>query len=172
MSLVKLIPADRTAAVDPPHNMFASNEGTRQSEAGFSLIEVVIAMTIFLIALLGVFGTFTYSINYNAGNNARTQALTVLQQEIEQMRSVKFTPTVTDSLLTGGTKTPKVVTSVDGNRFKIQTVVDDDPFTAGVQVNAAKTLKEITISVVLESPTPGWQTSVPATVILRRVRAN
>ena len=141
-------------------------------EAGFSLIEVVIAMIIFLVALLGVFITFTYAVNYNAGNNSRAQGLSVLQQEVEQMRSAKFTPTNTDNLLTGGTKTARIVTSADGNRFKVETVVDDDPFTAGVQIDDTKTLKEINVSVKLENPTPGWQTAVPATVVLRRVRAN
>ena len=119
--------------------------------------------------------TFVYAINYNAGNNARSQGLTVLQQEAELIRSGKFTPTFTDFTspdLTGGTKTPKPVTSEDGNKFKVQVVVDDDPFTSGVQVDSTTTIKEVSITVTLESPTPGWQTAVPTTVILRRVRAN
>lgn len=144
----------------------------RRGESGFSLVEVIIAFVIFLIALLGVFITFTYAVSYNAGNNSRVQALSLLQQEVEQMRSAKFTPTVTDSSLTGGAKTPRKVTSADGNGFKVAVIVDDDPFTAGVQTDTTKTIKEVTVTVTLESPTPGWQTSVPATVILRRVRAN
>lgn len=140
--------------------------------AGFSLIEVVIALLIFLIALMGVFVTFTYAINYNAGNNARSQGLTVLQQQAELIRSAKFTPTYTDPILAGGTKTPVSASSEDGNKFKVEVTVDDDPFTSGVQVNNSTTMKEVSITVTLESPTPGWQTAVPTTVILRRVRAN
>jgi prepilin-type N-terminal cleavage/methylation domain-containing protein len=146
-----------------------------QEESGFSLVEVIIALLVFLIVLLGVFGTFVYAINYNAGNNARSQALTVLQQEAELIRSKKFTPsfpTSPDPDLTGGTKNPKSATSEDGNKFNVQVVIDDDPFTDGLQVNNATTIKEITVTVTLQSPTPGWQTAVPASVIMRRVRAN
>ncbi len=143
-----------------------------KSEGGFSLIEVIIAMIILLVALLGVFLTFTYAVNYNAGNNSRSQALSILQQKVEELRSAKFTPTSTDLVLRGGEKTPEIITAADGNRFRVDITVDDDPYTAGVQVDTSKTLKEITVRVMSESPTPGWQTAVPATVLLRRVRSN
>lgn len=146
----------------------------RDEEAGFSLVEATCAMIILLIALVGVATTFTYAINYNAGNNSRAQALAVLQQEVEQLRSAKFTPAPNgmDASLAGGTKTAKTISSADGRRFRIQTVVDDDPLTTGVQIDNTKTIKEISVTVTLDNPTPGWQTAVPATVILRRVRAN
>lgn len=147
-------------------------EQDQSAESGFTLVEVAVAMVIILIALLGIFITFTYAVNYNAGNNSRAQALAVLQQKVETLRSAKFTPTVIDPVLTGGTKTPEPVSSADGNQFKIQVVVDDDPIVSGIQIDASKSVKEISITVTLDRPTPGWQTSVPATVILRRVRAN
>ncbi|HEY0047880.1 MAG TPA: hypothetical protein VGB68_01240, partial [Pyrinomonadaceae bacterium] len=84
------------------------------------MVEVIIAMIILLVALLGVFLTFTYAVNYNAGNNSRAQALSILQQEVELLRSAKFTPGVTDDVLTGGTKTPKIITSADGSRFRVE----------------------------------------------------
>jgi type II secretory pathway pseudopilin PulG len=145
---------------------------TKGKEVGFSLVEVIIAMVILMIVLLGVFVTFTYAVNYNAGNNSRAQALAVLQQEIELLRSAKFTPEMTDTNLLGGEQAERIVSSADGNRFRVKITVDDDPFTGGVQTDATKTLKEITLTITLENPTPGWQTAVPATVILRRVRAN
>ena len=154
-------------------------------EAGFSLVEVSIAMIIILVALLGVFVTFTYAINYNAGNNSRAQALAILQREVELLRSAKFTPNVTDNFtpgipddgkrdLRGGVKATRTVTAVDGNKFIVDAKVDNDPLTDGVQTTneLTTTIKEITVTVKLASPTPGWQTSVPATVVLRRVRSN
>ncbi len=152
-------------------------------EDGFSLVEAVVALVILLIVVSGVFVTFTYAVNYNAGNNTRAQALAVLQQEVELMRSAKFTPAKTDNYpivtpddgrrdITGGVKTARIVTAANGNSFKVQTTVDDDPFTAGVQVDSTKTIKEITVTVTLNNPTPGWQTAVPATIVLRRVQAN
>jgi prepilin-type N-terminal cleavage/methylation domain-containing protein len=144
----------------------------KNNEGGFSLIEVIVAMIILLVALLGVFLTFTYAVNYNAGNYARSQALVVLQQEVELMRSAKFTPGVTDTTLTGGVKAAKTVSTANGNRFRVNITVDDDPIATGVQTSTSSTLKEITIVVSSESPTPGWQSAVPAKVYLRRVRSN
>lgn len=144
-------------------------------ESGFSLVEVVCALVIILIALLGVAFAFTYAISYNAGNNSRAQALAILQQEVEQMRAAKFTPTVTDTSLTGGTKPLKTVLSPTGTYFTIQVVVDNDSLTTGIQDDIAvpnPTLKEIKVTTRIASPSPGWQTAIPATIVLRRVRAN
>lgn len=146
----------------------------RSSESGFSLIEVTIAMIILLVALLGVFVTFAYAVNYNAGNSSRAQALTVLQQEVERMRSAKFTSGGTDDLLLGKQKTTRTVTSVDNNRYRIAVTIDNNPSTPAIETDESlkPTLKEITVEVTLDSPTPGWQTAVPATVIFRRVKGN
>ncbi|HEY2847806.1 MAG TPA: hypothetical protein VGI80_08305, partial [Pyrinomonadaceae bacterium] len=117
----------------------------------------------------------TFAITYNAGNQSRSNALTLLQQEVEDMRAAKFTPSFTDPTLTGGTKAARSVLSPTGVHFTIQDTVDNDPFTAGVQDETAvpnPPLKEITISVKLEAPSPGWQLAVPATVVLRRSRSN
>ena len=146
---------------------------TKISEAGFSLVEVIVAFAIFFIALIAILASFAFAINFNAGNTARAQALAILQQKVELMRSRKFTPGITDADLYGGTRDPETVTLDNGFKFVIQVVVDNDPFTAGIQdETTATTLKEVRVTVSLDRPTPGWQTSVPATVILRRTRAN
>jgi prepilin-type N-terminal cleavage/methylation domain-containing protein len=174
-------------AVESAFAVFSSTDTkqTRREEAGFSLVEVAIALVIILVALLGVFVTFTYAISYNAGNNSRAQAIAVLQREVELLRSAKFTPTVRDNYtpgipddgrrdITGGTKAARTTTSADGNRFIVETRIDNDTLTEGIQSGDENTttIKEISVTVRLDSVTPGWQTSVPATVILRRVRSN
>ena len=143
-----------------------------EAEGGFTLVEVVIAMVILLVALLGVFVTFTWAISYNAGNNSRSEALAILQGEVEFLRSAKFTSGVMDSTLVGGTRSTVTVTGDNGNLFVVDVTIDDNPFTAGIQVDNSLSLKEITVSVALASPTPGWQTSVPAVVRFQRTRAN
>ena len=148
------------------------NASGKSAEAGFSLIEVSIAMVVFLIAVLGVFISFAYAVSYNSGNASRAQALALLQQKVEKMRSARFVPTSTDTSLKGGVKAAEVVTAPDGNLYSLQVTVDDDPFTEDVQVDDLTRFKEVRVTVSLEAPTPGWQTSVPATVILRRVRGN
>jgi len=151
---------------------FQKNDGKNSEQAGFSLIEVSIAMVVFLIAVLGVFMSFAYAVSYNSGNTSRAQALAILQQKVEEMRSKRFVPTATDSALTGGGKDPEIVTGSDSNKYRVEITVDDDPFTADVQVDSTSKLKEVNVTVSLERPTPGWQTSVPSTVILRRVMGN
>jgi prepilin-type N-terminal cleavage/methylation domain-containing protein len=149
----------------------------RRGEAGFSLIEVAIAMVIVLVSLLAVFYSFTYAIIYNAGNDSRAKALAVLQQEVEFLRSKKFTPTVCDTELQGGTSSHTATDAASGYRFTVTRNVDNDPVMTGLQdeatVPSATTgVKEIEIIVTLEAPSPGWQTAVPATVVMRRVRGN
>lgn len=143
-----------------------------KNESGFSLIEVTISMMVLLVGLLGVTLSYSWAVRFNAGNNLRMQSLAILQQEIEQFRSAKYTPVVTDSVLLGGVKAPKTITTADGNQFTIETVVDDDPFIDNVQINQSKTLKSITITVSGENQTQKWITALPATVTLRRVRGN
>lgn len=129
-------------------------------------------MVVFLIAVLGVFISFAYAVSFNSGNASRAQALALLQQKVEKMRSARFVPTSMDLDLEGGTKAAEVVTAPDGNLYSLQVTVDDDPFTDGVQTDPTTRFKEVSVTVSLEAPTPGWQTSVPATVVLRRVRGN
>ncbi len=141
-------------------------------QCGFTLVEVGVAMLILLIALLGVSAVFAYTVSYNAGNNSRAQALAILQQEVENLRSAKFTPQVRDASLAGGTHATKVVTTSSGGSFSVNKTVDDDPAVSGTQIDNTKTIKEISVTVSLNRPTAGWQTSVPTTVILQRVRGN
>lgn len=149
-----------------------NSKKNNKNEDGFSLIEAVVASVILLVVLLGVSSVFTYSVIYNTGNNNRSQALSVLQREIELVRSYKFTPTITDSELVGGAKAPKYVTSADGTSYKVEVTIDDDPATAGVQVDSTKTLKEITILITPTNQVASWQTAVASNAVMRRVRGN
>lgn len=150
---------------------------TIKSERGFSLLETVIALLILMIAVLGVFGTFAYSTRLNTGNARRSQSLSVLQREIEFLRSAKFTPTITDSTpanidLTGGVKTARTVIGADNASYRVETTVDDDPFTANVQVDTTKSMKEITIQVTPLSVYGTWVTANRVRAVFRRVRSN
>jgi Tfp pilus assembly protein PilV len=154
-------------------------------ESGFSLIEACVAILVLTIALLGAFQAFTYAIGYNAGNKVRAQALSVMQEEVELLRSAKFTPSFTDPALqgTGTSGRTRTVTASSGSVFTVTDVVDNDPTVVGIQPEGSVcltpqgaatpcTLKEITITVSLAAPSPGWQTARPATTILRRTRGN
>jgi prepilin-type N-terminal cleavage/methylation domain-containing protein len=157
-----------------------------KKEKGFSLVEVIIALTILLVSVLGVFAVFTYATVYNSGNSRRSQALSILQQEVELIRSAKFTPTITDNYapttpdngrrdITGGTKAARIVKGIDGASYKVETIVDNDPVLVGVQSEAdtpATKLKEITLVVTPQSRVGSWVVAYPTKVVFRRVRAN
>lgn len=152
-------------------------------ESGFSLIEVLMALVVISVALLGMFSVFTYAILYNTGNKNRAASLAVLQDQIEQIRAAKFNETTTDLVLQGHDTTRQTVTNATGLTFTVDTTVDNEPNVAGVQDETYQCLtpqaavipcaiKEVTITVRLAAPSPAWQTAVPATAVLRRVRAN
>lgn len=156
-----------------------------KNQSGFSLIEVIIALIILMVSILGVFAVFAYATTYNTGNNMRSQALSVLQKEVEMIRSAKFTPTITDNYtpgttddgrrdLTGGTKASRTVTAVDGTKYTVDTIVDNDPITTGVQSanDTTTTLKEITITVTPQAKNGNWVVAYPTKIVFRRVRAN
>jgi prepilin-type N-terminal cleavage/methylation domain-containing protein len=142
------------------------------NQAGFTLIEAVMAIVILLITLLGVFSVFTYAIVYNTGNNTRSQSLSVLQREIELVRSAKFTPAGTDDSILGGTRAAKNILSGDNSSYKVEVTVDDDPLIDGIQIDSTKSLKEITVTVTPTNKVASWQTAVASSVTMRRVRGN
>jgi len=139
---------------------------------GFSLIEVTVALTVFLIVLMGISSVFFYVVVANAGNNTRTQALMIAQQEVELVRNARFSPLQTDSILAGGVHSTKTITTTNGGIFNVDTAVDDDTTTDGIQIDPNRTLKEVTITVSLARPTPGWQATMPVKMIFYRARSN
>jgi len=158
---------------------------TAKGEGGFTLIEAVIALVILMIVVTGVFAAFTYSATLNTGNSRRSQALSVLQKEVELLRSAKFVGNWTDSYtpvdcndprrnLSGTGGTPRVLAcpAIDGMTYRIQTEIDDDPFTPGQQVDATGDLKEIRVTVTQPARNGSWETGYTTTAIFRRVRAN
>ncbi len=69
----------------------------KKNENGFTLVEVIIALVILMISVMGIFAAFAFATVYNTGNSMRSQALSTLQKEVEMIRSAKFTPTITDN---------------------------------------------------------------------------
>jgi type II secretory pathway pseudopilin PulG len=163
------------------------------------LIEMLISLLILFIAVMGVFAAITYATKYNRGNSQRSQALAVMQREVELLRSAKFTPTVVSNLttatpdcasvddgsrdITGGAKAVQLRCGIDGTMYLVETTIDDDPAVAGTQVypgpTPAAVMKEITIGVTPVSPEgetgagqTSWVTGNPVYLVFRRVRAN
>lgn len=125
----------------------ANVAGHTARQAGFTLIETSTAMVIMMVAALGVASLFAFSIRYNSGGNDRAVAVSIAQQQIEQLRSVPFT----DPLLNvqaATVLTPNTVSN--GRTYQVTKTV------TGSNNNASgnPTLKTITIRV--DPRSTGW----------------
>lgn len=159
-----------------------------RSQAGFSLIEMVVALVILLIAVMGVFAAFAFATKLNRGNSQRSQSVSVFQREIELLRSAKFTPAITSNVttatptctspddgqrdITGGVKATQYRCGIDGTEYLVDTTIDDDPYTGGVQVNPNTNFKEITLEATPMGADGQWVTANRIRIVLRRVRSN
>jgi type II secretory pathway pseudopilin PulG len=151
----------------------------KKQENGFTLPEVIVAGGIMIILCVGILTAYSHVITLNRGNNIRSQALTVLQREVEEFRSFRFVPGTTDARLNAGTyATYKTgVLSADGIPFNISVEVDNDPFdTVGPTLDAISNadcrFKQITITAVMQNAQQGWLSQLNTEVIIQRVRSN
>lgn len=149
-------------------------------ERAFTIPEVIVAGFILIIICIGTAQTFTFATRINRGNNLRMQALSVLQREVEEFRSFKFTPLNPDPRLAGridpnyksGGAAP---VSADGRAFNISVTIDNDVNTAGIQTGneGTTTYKEITIRAVPQvAENEGWLQNLGTEVTIQRVRSN
>jgi Tfp pilus assembly protein PilV len=129
------------------------------AERGFSLVETSIAMVILMVAGLGVASLFVYSIQYNSGANDRALAVSIAQQQIEQLRSVEFA----DPILAVSAATvlsPNTVSN--GRTYRVTKTVTG----SNNNISGNPTLKTITVRV--DPLSSGWA-GLP--VILRTTRS-
>src|ERR1044072_1612658 len=126
---------------------------SRKGERGFTLIETTIASLVMLVAALGCSSLFVFSVQNNVGGSERALAMAVAQQQLEQLRSVKYE----DSTLNTGTTT-STVTNSERSYTVQQTVVSETN-----SDNTAKGLKRITITVTPQTGQTWMRTSVVLT---------
>src|SRR6266550_2706245 len=117
-----------------------------KGQAGFTLLEVLIAFVLLMIVTLGAVSLFVYAINYNSGAYDRTLAHAVAQQQLERLRRTPF-----DSLATP-TQPEPVITS-GGRRYNIVTAVCDN---ASAGCGGSATLKKITLQVTPQGAGGQW----------------
>lgn len=108
-----------------------------KGERGFTLIETTIASVVMLVGALAVSSLFVFSTQNNIGGGERALAMAVAQQQLEQLRSVRYE----DTTLNVGTATSTVR---NGERnYTVQRVVADETNND----NSSKQLKKITVTV-------------------------
>ena len=119
-------------------------------ERGFTLIETCIASLVMLVGALGCASLFVFALHNNVGGSERALAMAVGQQQLEQIRSVKYE----DSTLDAGTTSSTVR---NGERpYTVQRTVALETNSDG----SGKNLKRITISVTPQTGQTWMRTSV------------
>ena len=76
----------------------------RRAEAGFTILETVIALFIALVVGFGAIGLFLFSASFNAGASDRARALAIAQETMEELRARNYD----DGSLAAGTTTTTV----------------------------------------------------------------
>jgi Tfp pilus assembly protein PilV len=130
---------------------------TAKGQAGFTLIEACIALVVMMVGALACASLFVFSLQNNVGGSERALAMAVAQQQLEQIRSVKYE----DTTLNTGTTTA-TVRSGERN-YTVQRVVASETNSDG----SAKELKRITVTVTPQSAGPNWMRSPVVLVSMR-----
>lgn len=115
-------------------------------EGGFTLMEVVVALSMMLVASLGVASVFLYSMGNNTGAGERALAMAVAQQRHERLRSLKFDEVVDEATT--------VVSA--GRSYEVETTVTVDDTDAD---DGKDTLKTISIEVTPTNKHEVWATN-------------
>jgi type II secretory pathway pseudopilin PulG len=156
--------------------MVGNRENIHDGASGFTIVEVIVAGAIMIILCVGILTVFSYVTTINRGENYRMQSLSVLQQEVEYYRSIKFIPNGSPTELYGGSyNNVRTRTSPNGRIFNISVTIDNDPYSPGIQTNneSTCTFKEITITVTpAVAEKAGSWTSTPQKMTIQRVKYN
>jgi len=96
---------------------------TRRSQRGISLLEILVAITLFAVTSSGLAAFLVQSLRRTAGNRASTGAVIAAQHEVEDLRSLDYPAIVSRSYST----------TVTGKSYGVGTVVQNDTPASGMK---------------------------------------
>jgi prepilin-type N-terminal cleavage/methylation domain-containing protein len=101
---------------------------------GLTLVEVMVALSIFLIVIMGLFQTAILSIDNNMKNVLRDEAVTIAAMRMEELRSRPFAALVSDtSAMPSGVDCPSTFTIGERIRKNFRSVTKDVCITVSCQ---------------------------------------
>jgi prepilin-type N-terminal cleavage/methylation domain-containing protein len=107
---------------------------TRRSQRGVSLLEILVAITLFALTSSGLAAFLVQSLRRTAGNRASTGAVIAAQHEVEDLRSLDYPAIVSRSY----------ATTITGTAYGVGTVVQNDSPASG--------MKQVTVTVSYTEP--------------------
>lgn len=103
-----------------------------REQSGFTLIEAVIAMVVFIIALVAVTDLFLTDIKVLSLAKARSMGLSLANQQVEYLRDLPYNSVATQhgTIFPPGTIADDQTQAVGGYVFRVHTVIQyvDDPY--------------------------------------------
>jgi prepilin-type N-terminal cleavage/methylation domain-containing protein len=139
-------------------SMQAQKVTTRHSSRGFSLIEVMIAMAIFAVGMLGVFSMQISSINGNATARRVTQDVTWAMDKTEQLLALAYTDTGDLKGVTSDVDANGQEHSIANGDFTVDNDGIDNDLDGEIDEGGEAAIVTITWFVLNESPDPDTKT--------------
>ena len=125
------------------------------NEKGFTLVELLVSVTLLAVGLLAVAGLQITAIKGNFHGNTIMQATLLAEERLEEIRNMPY-----DNIYnppTGVASNPFIETNVNGSIYTRETFVETN--------TPLSDLKRITVSV-------RWQANGPHQIVLRTIVAN
>ena len=138
------------------------NKKQIHGQQGFTLVEIMVAMLVFMVIMLGVAGGLLLSIRNNKGNVVRDEALRVAEDELNRLKAEQFSVFGISASLAANAPAWAAQTSVPSNirsgaiTFAKATRVSDLGATA-------TQLKRIEVAVGWDDPNNPGGAALPAT---------
>lgn len=145
-----------------------NNKRHSHGEKGFTLVEIMIALLVFTVIMLGVAGGLIAAINANKGNVVRDEALRIAEEELNRLRGEQFSAFGTSADLTANAPAWTAPTNVLGNIRGTTTT-----FARATQITdlatAATALKRIDVAVGWNDPNNAGGVALAATGMNRQL---
>lgn len=98
----------------------AAGEAHEADDRGFTLIELVVSLTILAIGIVGVIGVMNSSFGVAVRTNERSRAVALATREIEALRAVDYEVLATQAALPGVATTDTRTEQVGGTQFTVE----------------------------------------------------
>lgn len=108
-------------------NFLAARRGTQK---GFTLVEVLIAVGVFLLVAVGIYGAYTLMVRFGAASRSQVVGLQLAQERLELVRNLAYADVGTVGGVPSGVINPVETVTRDNTTYTLTATIRniDDPF--------------------------------------------